>query len=169
MNEKHNEHKQNNVNTTAAAAPLVPTNKQQVTTATPSRAKHPWTLEEDATLMALVQKYGSKDWLSICSNLPSRNRKQCRDRFMNHLRQKVKKGSWTQEEDNLIFEWQKKVGNKWSVIAQYLPHRSDNAIKNRFWSALRSKQRRAIKEAKRKERQKRIENSRKIPIKRQNK
>mmetsp|Transcript_35253 Transcript_35253/g.47333 ORF Transcript_35253/g.47333 Transcript_35253/m.47333 type:complete len:95 (-) Transcript_35253:818-1102(-) len=62
--------------------------------------------------MALVQKYGSKDWLSICSNLPSRNRKQCRDRFMNHLRQKVKKGSWTQEEDNLIFEWQKKVGNK---------------------------------------------------------
>jgi len=68
---------------------------------------------------------------------------------MNHLRQKVKKGSWTQEEDNLIFEWQKKVGNKWSVIAQYLPHRSDNAIKNRFWSALRSKQRRVIKEAKR--------------------
>jgi len=45
MNEKHNEHKQNNVNTTAAVAPLVPTNKQQVTTATPSRAKHPWTLE----------------------------------------------------------------------------------------------------------------------------
>lgn len=49
------------------------------------------------------------DWFRIGAEIPSRNRKQCRDRYMNHLNSGVKKGDWTREEDNLIFEMQKKV------------------------------------------------------------
>ena len=62
---------------------------------------------------------------------------QCRERWFNHLAPSVKKGEWTEEEDRLIMAAVKKHGTKWSVIVKDLPGRSDNAIKNRYYSAVR--------------------------------
>mmetsp|Transcript_15097 Transcript_15097/g.23438 ORF Transcript_15097/g.23438 Transcript_15097/m.23438 type:complete len:478 (+) Transcript_15097:360-1793(+) len=108
--------------------------------------KIPWTKEEDESLINLVKKHGKMDWFRISAEIPSRNRKQCRDRYTNHLETGVKKGDWTPEEDSLIFELQKKLGNKWAIIASKMPNRTDNAIKNRFWSHKRALQRKAKKE-----------------------
>jgi len=54
----------------------------------------------------------------------------------------VKKGSWSRSEDSLILELQMKYGNAWAKITSFLPGRTDNAVKNRYWSATRSKARR---------------------------
>uniref|UniRef100_A0A7S2L1N6 Uncharacterized protein n=1 Tax=Leptocylindrus danicus TaxID=163516 RepID=A0A7S2L1N6_9STRA len=108
--------------------------------------KIPWTKGEDERLINLVKKHGKMDWFRISAEIPSRNRKQCRDRYTNHLETGVKKGDWTPEEDKLIFELQKKLGNKWAIIASKMPNRTDNAIKNRFWSRKRALQRKAKKE-----------------------
>ena len=40
-----------------------------------------------------------------------RTGKQCRERYMNHLQGGIKKGDWTPEEDRIIIEQQKLLGN----------------------------------------------------------
>ena len=51
------------------------------------------------------------------------------------------KSEWTPEEDRLIMEAVAELGTKWAEISKRLPGRSDNAVKNRFNSAMRKQQR----------------------------
>ena len=41
---------------------------------------------------------------------------------------------WTEEEDQLMLKYRKQFGNKWSEIKNYIPGRTANQIKNRFFS-----------------------------------
>lgn len=45
--------------------------------------------------------------------------------------------TWDRQEEKKIFELQKQLGNKWSEIATHMPGRTDNSIKNCFYSAIR--------------------------------
>ena len=53
----------------------------------------------------------------------------------------VKKVPLTDEEERLIFEGHKIHGNKWAEIAKMLNGRTDNAVKNFFYSTLRRQMR----------------------------
>lgn len=44
---------------------------------------------------------------------------------------------WTKEEDTLLFKLYKEKGSVWSAIAKNFPGRSENNLKNRFYSTLR--------------------------------
>jgi hypothetical protein len=79
-----------------------------------------------------VAEYGAKKWSVIAEKVPGRIGKQCRERWLNHLDTSVKKTPWTDIEDQLLLDAQKKLGNRWCEIARLLPGRPENAVKNRF-------------------------------------
>ncbi|KAG5009401.1 hypothetical protein JHK87_017916 [Glycine soja] len=100
----------------------------------------PWSVEEDYLLTHYIANHGEGRWnlLAIRSGL-RRTGKSCRLRWLNYLKPNVKRGNLTSEEQLLIFELHSKWGNRWSKIAQQLPGRTDNEIKN-YWRTRIQKQ-----------------------------
>ncbi|QCD88876.1 myb proto-oncogene protein [Vigna unguiculata] len=96
--------------------------------------KGPWTPEEDNILVDFIQKHGHGSWRAL-PKLAGLNRcgKSCRLRWTNYLRPDIKRGKFSEEEQQLIINLHAVLGNKWSAIAGHLPGRTDNEIKN-FWN-----------------------------------
>ena len=103
----------------------------------PGLVKGPWSAHEDLLLKQWVDTQGPQKWSLCAKNIIGRSGKQCRERWFNILNPDVRKGEWKQEEDALIFQMFQTCGPKWTMIAGYLEGRTENSIKNRFYSTIR--------------------------------
>lgn len=103
-------------------------------------ARISWKIEEDLALKQLVEFIGPQKWSCIAKELniavhqsfPVRKGKQCRERWINQLGTNLRNKPWTKKEDGILKSMQKKIGNKWSQIKNFLQDRTENQVKNRW-------------------------------------
>lgn len=107
---------------------------------TPRRRWKDW---EDQLLMQVVAEHGPTRWNSLANHFPGRNGRQVRLRWMNHLQPSLDKRPWRPEEDAVLLEAHRALGNKWAQISVRLGGRTDNSVKNRYKSIVRRNAREA--------------------------
>ncbi|KAH9316302.1 hypothetical protein KI387_024929, partial [Taxus chinensis] len=102
--------------------------------------KGPWTPHEDLLLKNYVQTHGEGRWSIVPQKTGLvRCGRSCRLRWMNYLRPDVKHDNISADEEELIIRLHELLGNRWALIAARMPGRTDNQIKNAWYSRLRKK------------------------------
>ncbi|KAI4978859.1 hypothetical protein ZWY2020_015612 [Hordeum vulgare] len=86
-----------------------------------------WSPEEDQRLRDYILKHGLGCWSAVPAKAELL-------RWINYLRPGLKRGMFSQEEEDVVINLQAKLGNKWSQIAMHLPGRTDNEVKN-YWNS----------------------------------
>lgn len=62
-------------------------------------------------LLDAIAVRGPHNWSAIALQIPDRNEKQCRERWVNQLRPDMRKGGWSIQEDAKIIEMFTQVGS----------------------------------------------------------
>jgi hypothetical protein len=109
--------------------------------------RHFFTEEEDNLLAQIMKGPKPGTWEFVAKFFSGRLPRQCRDRWLNYLAPWIKHGEWTREEDDIIKATVLEIGTKWSHLQKLLPGRTDNDIKNRWYTYL-AKETKETKQAK---------------------
>lgn len=118
------------------------------------RTKQLWTddvrfMKEDQALRKLVSEFPNISWSEIAKlfseNVGVRTSKQCRERWVNYLEPGISFKKYSIKEQELVFMYSKIYGNHWSKIAKELKGRTENSVKNFFYSTIRKNLRRTCK------------------------
>ncbi|KAG2335199.1 hypothetical protein Bca52824_006379 [Brassica carinata] len=81
----------------------------------------PWTIEEDHRLMNFILNNGIHCW-RIVPKLAGLLRcgKSCRLRWINYLRPDLKRGGFTDAEEERIMELHSQLGNRYTIISSFI-------------------------------------------------
>ena len=99
--------------------------------------RRPFTVSEDVRLLDIIAKSTEFNWTKISRQLGYRTARQCRDRWLNYLNPNIRDDPWTDEEDHVLLDKVNELGYSWSIIRQYFSGRSENDVKNRWYSHLK--------------------------------
>ena len=97
----------------------------------PGVIKGSFSAEEDDKIIKFVEKEGPRKWGRLEEIIVGRTAKQIRDRWLNNLCPDVKKHKFSEDEEKLLFKLYRTYGTSWTKIAQFMPGRTQNFIKNK--------------------------------------
>lgn len=99
--------------------------------------RRPFTVEDDAKLIEMMNNSHFVNWDIIAQKMGNRSSRQCRERWVNYLSPGIRTDPWTEAEDQLLISKMNELGRCWSTIGRFFNGRSENDIKNRWYSHLR--------------------------------
>jgi hypothetical protein len=103
------------------------------------RMRGSWTPEEDVRLKCAVGCVGPSNWNQIACAIGTRTARQARDRWHNFLKPDLSHQPFTPDEDRLLIELHGQLGNHWALVAERMPGRGPNQVKNRWYTTLASR------------------------------
>ncbi|CAN0430524.1 unnamed protein product, partial [Discosporangium mesarthrocarpum] len=86
----------------------------------PGVKKGAWAAEEDQRLREALARLGHQHWNEVARVMDGRTYKQCRERYMNYLKDGLNTGEWTELENRILLAAHDRLGNKWATIASHL-------------------------------------------------
>ena len=101
-----------------------------------------WKDKEDQMLRQIIRDGGSDfQWDKISQQMHimgfRKSPKQCRERWQNQLNPSLSKDQWTRAEYVHLIDLHQQIGCHWKEIASKFRGRTDNSIKNKFFSLIR--------------------------------
>ncbi|OHT11897.1 hypothetical protein TRFO_18472 [Tritrichomonas foetus] len=102
-----------------------------------SLSRNPFTPEEDAQLIEIMTTKKFVNWEFVSSQMGNRSSRQCRERWINYLNPDIRVGPWTNNEDMLLIAKVNELGKFWAAISKFFNGRSENDVKNRWYSHVR--------------------------------
>ncbi|KAJ3424742.1 myb DNA-binding domain superfamily protein-related [Anaeramoeba flamelloides] len=95
-----------------------------------------WKKEDDKILAKAVKLHNGQDWDLISDFFSDKNATQCLHRWKKVLDPKLKKGSWSMEEDLLLTNAVKKYKSSWPKIALVVEGRTPKQCRERWKNQL---------------------------------
>eukprot|EP01132_Coremiostelium_polycephalum_P009092 gene9092-11143_t len=100
-----------------------------------------WSKEESQNLIKLVTENGEKQWKKIASKLGGgKTGAQCAQHWKRVLSPEIKKGSWDEDEEDLLFQLVDKHGQSWKNVAMEIKTRTDIQCRYQYFKACMSRQ-----------------------------
>ena len=97
------------------------------------KKKVPWTREEDAILIEAVKRHNGRAWKLVAELLPGRTHSQAAHRWQKVLDPNLRKGAWTDEEDQRLEQAVKMYNEgQWSRIAELVETRNGKQCRERW-------------------------------------
>jgi len=105
-----------------------------------AQSKRRWDKSEDEFLLKLVDEHRINNlipWSKIACHMECRTKDQCWQRYLYSLREDIRRGPFTDEEDMLLLAGVEMYGTDWSKIADHFTSRTPIQIFSRWNSFLK--------------------------------
>ena len=87
--------------------------------------------------MEIMRTNPFTNWDRVAQQMGDRTARQVRERWVNYLSPTIRSDPWTDSEDQLLLDKINELGRAWSSIGHFFNGRSENDVKNRWYSHLR--------------------------------
>lgn len=102
-----------------------------------------WSKDKECYMKSLITAHGVGNWRLVTESMnrgfPEKptTEVECKEHWYNNLDPSLTKKQWSDKEEFEMLQAHRKCQNKWTEVAKILNARSNNTIKNRFYSIFR--------------------------------